>query len=241
MKNALLLIIGAAGGFLLALVLHLPWLRPLDSNVTNVAAAISSSVLAVAGAYFLWRHQLSQRQDTLTPIAVSMFQPLYLAVRQIALLGEFDSAKKMLAVATNTPLPEIPDAGVWKYQLERMPKAIDAALLDARVARGHWNGFQEILLGVKPAQLPSLMELHRLTEAAMDRLPPLRDQAKQIYLEYHAPRLDELDWKLFRWGVGRMAKMLNELDGGHRDTSDHDAIAGTREAMIDLITEHKKA
>ncbi|MCI4568524.1 hypothetical protein [Lysobacter sp. CFH 32150] len=235
MRTGLVFMVGAAFGFLIAVFLRLPLLRPLEQNAAEVAAALGSTVLAVAGAFWLWQHQTIKRQRELIPITMRIFSPLHLALSQIRHLIDHSSATRMLMIKDKI-VESPPDEEVWAYQAERLPRAIDAAEVEARTALEHWASMNELILGVEANKVPDVLELHRIAFAAINRLPELKKQAIPKYIDHQPPGIDPLDLSLLSYGIGRMARSLNVLDGGCRDTSGFDNIESPREQMIEHIS-----
>lgn len=168
MQKALILTAGIAAGCLVTLALHIPWLRPLDSNTTNVAAAVSSSVLAVAGAYALWRHQVQQRQKDLAVIAVEMFLPVYEGLALVQNLVQRETAERLLDAQQGAGTSHANPVAYIVYQLEVLPDAIDAAKVAAEVSLQQWEGLNDILGGFDLKRLPRLLQLHHVANAAIE-------------------------------------------------------------------------
>lgn len=230
MKLTLAVCIGLALGCLATLALHLPWLPPLDNNVTNVTAALASSVLAVAGAFALWLLQTSKKRKALTPIAASVFQKLYEALELLRQSIEETTARALLVRAGGTD--ELRPEQVWEFQYKTVPRALDVALVEAKTAIEHWAGIQEVVLSVDPKHLADFLELYRIARGAENRLPPLKEKATPIFLDWQPLRIDAEDRQLLSLGIATLAKSLNALDGGARDTAALDEMAPTMDALL---------
>jgi hypothetical protein len=237
MKYALAVMCGMAGGCLIMLLLQLPWLTPFNPNTATVVAALSSTVLAVIGAFMLWGYQNQTRQRDLDKVVVPIFEPLYAALSQVRDLGKADTAKALLIAVRNTtsdqsPTTEPTALEVANYQNEAFPRAVDAATVEAKSVLAHWNSLQDLLLGITPKSVPKLLALHRVASGAVEQLPALVKNTKPIYLEQIGPQIKESDYALLSWAIGRMANVLNELDAGHRNETGYHAIEAGRLAAL---------
>ena len=225
-------------GCLLMLLLQLPWLSPFNPNTATVVAALSSTVLAVVGAFALWGYQVRSKQRDLDQVVVPVFEPLYASLCQVRDLSSFEGAKHLLTsvrrTASEPSAIQPSDQEVRDYQGEAFPRAIDAATVEAASVLGHWSSLQDILLGISPKSLPKLLALHRIASGAVNQLPHLETRSKPQYLEQIGPQVSPADAALLSWAIGRMANILNELDYGHRDESGYHAIEPGRAAALRL-------
>ena len=78
-------------GSLATLALHIPLFSPLDDNTATVLASLASTVLAVAGAIWLWWHQADQRGKDIKAAAIPVFQNFYIALLQVRAFVDLSS------------------------------------------------------------------------------------------------------------------------------------------------------
>lgn len=225
MKQLLWFISGTATGCLVMLLLKLPVLRPFDQNTATVMAALSSTVLAVAGAYGLWRHQSESRRKSLEGIIAPIFAPLYTALREVRAVCEQPSAEVLLAKirAANPGTAEtapLTPAEVHEYRTRVFAEAVEGAVLEARSVLAHWDSLQEMVLGVSPRILPTILDLHRLASGTADRLPKLAERSQPQFLEQVGPQVQPSDVQLLDWATGYLALLLNGLDNGNREVTE---------------------
>ncbi|HET6804810.1 MAG TPA: hypothetical protein VFH59_05130 [Frateuria sp.] len=203
------------------LVLKLPLLHPFDDNTATVVAALSSTVLAVAGAYGLWRHQTEARRKNLESIIAPIFAPLYTMLREVRVVCEQASAEVVLAkIRSATPatagdFPLTP-AEVHEYRTRAFAEAVEGATIEARSILAHWDSLQEMVLGVSPQTLPTILDLHRLASGTVARLPKLAERSQPKFSEQVGPQVQPDDLQLLDWTIGHLAKLLNGLDKGDR-------------------------
>ncbi|MGN6237886.1 hypothetical protein [Dyella sp.] len=225
MKQLLWFISGTATGCLLMLVLKLPLLQPFDQNTATVVAALCSTVLAVAGAYGLWWHQSEVRRKSLEGVIAPIFAPLYTALRQVRAVCEQPSAEDLLAkIRAASPgageTAPLTPAKVHEYRTRVFAEAVEATVLEARSVLAHWNSLQEMVLGVSPRILPTILNLHRLASGTAERLPKLAERAQPQFVEQVGPQVRPSDLQLLDWATGYLAKLLNELDDGNREVTE---------------------
>lgn len=223
------------------LLVKLPWLPPFDSNTASVVAALSSTVLAVVGAFGLWAYQVRARQRDMGQVVAPLFEGLYTSLKQIRAVSQEDSARDLLQAIKGA----VPDAAVGElrpvqiaeYQSKVFPRSVESALVEANLVLAHWGNLQDALLSISPKLLPTLLNLHRIASGAVDQLPKLQERARPKYLEQIAPQVPLEDLRLLDWAIGRLANLLNELDGGSRDDSAFHAMEPGRAAAIKLLSE----
>ncbi|KAF1717924.1 hypothetical protein CSC74_03185 [Pseudoxanthomonas yeongjuensis] len=236
MKNVLWFVAGISAGCLLAVVLGMPLFRPLDANTAAVVAALFSTVLAVVGAYALWLHQTKKKQQDLATVVVPIFDPLYIALRQVHQLGNIDRAAELFGEIDLSRLGEVRDKfELIDYRVRTFSPAIDAAVLEAETVLAHWSSIQDLVLSANPEHLPHLLALHRVAKAAVVLLPPVKETVKPIYVEDVWREPSESDMRKLAWGIGSIAKALNAMDHGSRDESGYDALQAGRLAVLSVL------
>jgi hypothetical protein len=239
MNSWLLFLIGAATGFLAGLALRLPLFHPLDPNAAAVAAALSSTVLAVAGAFWLWRHQNQRKQDAIREIMVPIFEPLYVALCQARDMGSLEGAEKLYVTVQSAMGSQMKPSreDVVSYQDRGFPRAVQGALSEARTVLSHISGIQDLALSTDPKWLPHVLAMHRIASAAVDELPDMLASSKPQYLSQMGPQVRPEDFARLNWAIGRIAIALNLFDGGSRDAAAYHELEKGRSAAIRLWNE----
>lgn len=226
-SKAILLLVGCAIGCLITLLFRLPWLRPMDTNAAAVLAAMSSTVLAVLGAYWLWRHQVTRRDRDIKAIAVPIFNNFYMALLQVRAFVDLKSSTELHAVirqaigvdAEEPTLKELLD-----YRAEQFESSLAAATREAIIATQQWDGMQDALLSIRPPALGHLVELYRHTRHAIEELPALALRAKPKFLNQIPPVVKQNDRLQLDAVISELAKNLNLLDGGSRKVDGGEAV-----------------
>jgi len=230
-------LLGIPAGCLLMIPIRIPWLPPLEANAATVIAACCSTVLAVGGAFFLWWHQVQNKRRSLESALVPIFDPLYTSLRQLLDLSQTDSAGRLLETIRRAYGPEFDttptDEEAVVYQINGFPRALDAAMTEARTALAPLTGIQDLVLSVSPALLPEVLAMQRLAHGAVDQLPGvLLDWQTSSGLAQLVPSLSTTHQALLQWAVGRAAVTLNRLDGGKRDEAGFHAMQAGRLAAM---------
>lgn len=236
MKSTLWFIAGISVGCLLAVALGMPVFYPVDANTAAVMAALFSTVLAVVGAYALWLHQTKKKQQDLASVVVPIFEPLYIALRQVHHLGDSKRALgfwERMSKSRADGGKDIPD--LIEFRVRTFAPAIDAAVLEAETVLAHWSSIQDLVVSANPEHLPHLLSLHRVAKAVVALLPPVKDTVKPIYLAEVWTEPSDADMAKLAWGIGSIAKALNAMDHGSRDESGYDALQAGRLAALSLL------
>lgn len=234
MRSILILLVGIATGALVTLTLPLPWTKAIDPNVAAVISALASTTLTVVGAYWLWSRQVRSKRHDLQRLIVPIFDPLYSALCQVRDLSERDRALDLLQIMAKAmdSVRPIDSEQAISFQEEAFPGAVEAAVEEARTATVHWQSIQDVLIYLPAGAVPDLLESHRIAVAATTRLPKLYQESLPQYLEQRGPQVSPKNAALLAWAIGRLARTLNNIDGGRRDDSGLDAMDKGRAAAI---------
>jgi len=238
MTKVLIAVAAFALGCLTATALRLPWFLPLDGNAAEVLAATASALLAVAGAFALWRFQARQRQRDLALILAPMFQPIHTALCAVRTSGVPDEARRALREmrASSGQDPKVTDQDVAHYQAEYFPDAVAAAVSNAEAVVDLWKSVQDLIAGLDATSLREVISLYVLVRGAPAQLRLMEERATPKYLAQIAPVLSARDRAVLDYAIGSAAKTLNRLDKGSRDESVDPLVDGARTALLNLWT-----
>jgi hypothetical protein len=224
LKYILTALAGAAAGCLFMLLLNQPWLRPFETNTAAVVAALSSTVLAVIGAFGLWIYQTRMKQAQLERIYIPIFQPLYeniVFVRQLATSGGTEATMDQMAdkLPIDQPARKLLPHELAQFQRKALPDAVKISIVMAKNAVTHWASVQDVLVNLPPDRLAGLIELHQIATVAIEKLPEMYAKGKPQSLDQMFWEFEAEDLGLIDYGLSSMAKTLNAIDGGSRDES----------------------
>jgi len=90
MDGLLFVLVGVALGGLFSAALALPWLDPLPDYVVNAWTNMCTAVLAVGGAFLLWRRQIREREKVLTRTLVLMFESFMKELNLVRISLDYD-------------------------------------------------------------------------------------------------------------------------------------------------------
>ncbi len=221
-------------GSLATLALHIPLFSPLDDNTATVLASLASTVLAVAGAIWLWWHQADQRGKDIKAAAIPVFQNFYIALLQVRAFVDLSSTKAVYeAIRARSPADqheELTPHALVRHRHKQFFDALDGAIREASIAAQQWEGMQDALLSIRPPALNSLLTLYRYTRHAMVELPSLSKKAQGTGPSQTPPVLDPLDRQRLDEAISMLAQHLNALDGGSRDESGAELVRTTEGA-----------
>lgn len=233
-KTWSLAIAGLAVGLLIGAAIRAPILSPLPNEILSIINSLCTTALTVLGAYWLWRHQVKKRQQEIVPLAIEIFEPLYLQLALIATHMTPEGSAKAWAAVHDDEEPDISSYSFKKYRGDSLRIAVQEAGNAAVIAAEQWSSIQDVFLAARPEQLKHLTGLDTITRHVLTNAAE--------YLAYVTPQgtqkargLHQQEQMVISWAAGKAGTDLNALDGRNRATFNYTEVDRLRTRLVEAI------